>query len=50
MNRTGKYYGDNYGYVEEDDAEIPKIYAVDDPIKVPENGNKPKDYADFHKL
>lgn len=50
VNRTGKYYGDNYGYVPDDDEEIPKIYAVDDPIKVPENGSKPTDYADFHKL
>lgn len=50
VNRTGKYYGDNYGYVPDDeDQEIPKIYAVDEKIPA-ENGKQPIDYPEFHKL
>lgn len=47
-NREGKYANDNFGYVPDDD-ETPKVYPNADIIAA-ENGRKPKDYPEFHKL
>jgi hypothetical protein len=40
-NRTGRYYGDSYGYESDEMAGVvPNVYVVETNIHSPENGYK----------